>query len=172
MWLRSHRQPIRYLSRMRDNGMKCSAHKFYAVALLALVGMFFLSVFSGSVAMLLQIGAIGGGVFWVICVMTAILSRRPFGVVDAVRVGGWILIGFSAGVLNMAHSYYGYFYPQYAGLARGCACAGLLAGAFTIVLASIYIPAPRPLQPTGCSHCGYDLTGNISGVCPECGTRK
>lgn len=22
-----------------------------------------------------------------------------------------------------------------------------------------------------CSNCGYDLTGNISGVCPECGTR-
>jgi hypothetical protein len=21
-----------------------------------------------------------------------------------------------------------------------------------------------------CLHCGYDLTGNISGVCPECGT--
>lgn len=20
-----------------------------------------------------------------------------------------------------------------------------------------------------CKHCGYDLTGNISGVCPECG---
>jgi len=24
--------------------------------------------------------------------------------------------------------------------------------------------------PTGhCQHCGYDLTGNVSGVCPECG---
>jgi hypothetical protein len=22
-----------------------------------------------------------------------------------------------------------------------------------------------------CRHCGYDLTGNTSGVCPECGTR-
>ena len=22
-----------------------------------------------------------------------------------------------------------------------------------------------------CPHCGYDLTGNVSGVCPECGTR-
>ena len=21
-----------------------------------------------------------------------------------------------------------------------------------------------------CQHCGYDLTGNVSGVCPECGT--
>jgi hypothetical protein len=23
-----------------------------------------------------------------------------------------------------------------------------------------------------CLHCGYDLTGNVSGVCPECGTRR
>ena len=23
-----------------------------------------------------------------------------------------------------------------------------------------------------CVHCGYDLTGNVSGVCPECGTRR
>ena len=22
-----------------------------------------------------------------------------------------------------------------------------------------------------CARCGYDLTGNVSGVCPECGTR-
>jgi len=25
--------------------------------------------------------------------------------------------------------------------------------------------------PTGhCQKCGYNLTGNVSGVCPECGT--
>lgn len=28
----------------------------------------------------------------------------------------------------------------------------------------------RPLS--GKCACGYDLTGNVSGVCPECGTRK
>ncbi len=27
----------------------------------------------------------------------------------------------------------------------------------------------RPKPANGCSACGYDLTGNISGVCPECG---
>lgn len=25
-------------------------------------------------------------------------------------------------------------------------------------------------NPNGCTTCGYDLTGNVSGVCPECGT--
>jgi len=30
-----------------------------------------------------------------------------------------------------------------------------------------------PFAPQGilCLVCGYDLTGNVSGVCPECGTR-
>jgi hypothetical protein len=26
-------------------------------------------------------------------------------------------------------------------------------------------------QQGNCEHCGYSLTGNLSGVCPECGTR-
>ena len=26
-------------------------------------------------------------------------------------------------------------------------------------------------RPSNCSRCGYDLTGNVSGVCPECGTK-
>ena len=27
----------------------------------------------------------------------------------------------------------------------------------------------REFKPGTCSHCGYDLTGNASGICPECG---
>jgi hypothetical protein len=31
--------------------------------------------------------------------------------------------------------------------------------------------ADRRRPPPGhCQHCGYDLTGNVSGRCPECGT--
>ncbi len=26
------------------------------------------------------------------------------------------------------------------------------------------------VRPGHCNHCGYNLTGNVSGVCPECGT--
>lgn len=30
----------------------------------------------------------------------------------------------------------------------------------------------KELYPSGfCQNCGYDLTGNVSGVCPECGTK-
>jgi hypothetical protein len=28
----------------------------------------------------------------------------------------------------------------------------------------------RRIPPAHCQHCGYDLTGNVSGRCPECGT--
>ena len=27
-------------------------------------------------------------------------------------------------------------------------------------------------EPEACHKCGYDLTGNESGVCPECGTKQ
>lgn len=30
---------------------------------------------------------------------------------------------------------------------------------------------PRPRDARHCVSCGYDLTGNVSGRCPECGTR-
>lgn len=30
----------------------------------------------------------------------------------------------------------------------------------------------RPIPPHCCSTCGYNLTGNTSNVCPECGTRR
>jgi hypothetical protein len=32
------------------------------------------------------------------------------------------------------------------------------------------VPPVRQPSPTRCGTCGYDLTGNASGVCPECGT--
>jgi hypothetical protein len=33
------------------------------------------------------------------------------------------------------------------------------------------IGSPKPPPAGICRHCGYSLTGNVSGVCPECGTR-
>jgi hypothetical protein len=40
------------------------------------------------------------------------------------------------------------------------------------VLAGLAIRGWRgPVYASGCcAHCGYDLTGNTSGICPECGT--
>ena len=28
----------------------------------------------------------------------------------------------------------------------------------------------KPPDPNACKECGYNLTGNVSGICPECGT--
>jgi len=31
--------------------------------------------------------------------------------------------------------------------------------------------APERIPPGHCQTCGYNLTGNVSGVCPECGEK-
>jgi hypothetical protein len=36
-------------------------------------------------------------------------------------------------------------------------------------MAIIWWPPRRPPPPGHCAACGYDLTGNLSGRCPECG---
>ena len=50
----------------------------------------------------------------------------------------------------------------------GVAVGGALAAtSLGVALRGILRRQPRP---GGCRNCGYNLTGNISGVCPECGT--
>jgi hypothetical protein len=41
--------------------------------------------------------------------------------------------------------------------------------AAALVLTSVLWLADRRPAPGHCQHCGYDLTGNVSGRCPECG---
>lgn len=44
---------------------------------------------------------------------------------------------------------------------------------FVVVLIStaFFWHRDRRILPGHCRKCGYDLTGNVSGVCPECGER-
>ena len=38
------------------------------------------------------------------------------------------------------------------------------------IIPCLFVLWRRRSQKAGCCpHCGYDLTGNVSGVCPECG---
>ena len=49
----------------------------------------------------------------------------------------------------------------------------LLGGGAVILLVSVSVLRRRMeehLLPGHCKECGYNLTGNVSGVCPECGT--
>jgi len=38
------------------------------------------------------------------------------------------------------------------------------------VLPTIWMFRRQRIAGPGCQYCGYDLTGNVSGVCPECGS--
>ena len=55
----------------------------------------------------------------------------------------------------------------------GAIRAGLLGGAFGWGMHWVMLQYIRPYIRQElrhvCLHCGYDLTGNVSGVCPECG---
>ena len=39
----------------------------------------------------------------------------------------------------------------------------------TTIIVSYILLVPKPKPPGHCSTCGYNLTGNTSGRCPECG---
>lgn len=41
----------------------------------------------------------------------------------------------------------------------------------TVPTLFLFIRDRRRIPPGHCTNCGYDLTGNVSGVCPECGNR-
>ena len=99
------------------------------------------------------------------------LTRRPLGVVDLIRILCWTVAAVGLGVSDMAGSYYNHYWPEYTALAK--ASGHFISGTclLVIVAASLMYPAPKRYPPQCCSQCGYDLTGNTSGICPECGER-
>lgn len=59
--------------------------------------------------------------------------------------------------------------------ALGVAVALVVAALATAILLDLFHPqwgslAEGRRERGLCFRCGYDLTGNVSGVCPECGT--
>lgn len=51
-----------------------------------------------------------------------------------------------------------------------CAVPAFISVCMLVVAARIFLPPFRIPGPQECAKCGYDLRGNQSGVCPECGT--
>ncbi len=57
-------------------------------------------------------------------------------------------------------------------VARACVLLWHTLPGVVIALAVItFLNRRRPSRPGCCRSCGYDLTGNESGTCPECGER-
>lgn len=52
-------------------------------------------------------------------------------------------------------------------------CMVWIAGIVGVPLAMIIVSdwAREPAPPSICAECGYDLRGNTTGVCPECGEK-
>lgn len=40
---------------------------------------------------------------------------------------------------------------------------------FPSAIATLWLWRSDRYVKIGCTQCGYDLTGNVSGICPECG---
>lgn len=112
----------------------------------------------------------GGGLF--ACAVLAVVAgkmKRLFGAVDGIRCTGWILIGCSC-PFSLAFPY-AYACPPIERALIAGSLVGLLTGAMVVVFASLLLPTPTAQRPGHCQACGYSLTGNTSGVCPECGER-
>jgi hypothetical protein len=103
------------------------------------------------------------------------------------RIGGWVPWALASGVVLWAHAdlYFWTIPPDFGLLGkddvpRGIAVAamivgfpvnGMLVGSAALVSALFLIrnSLNRIGSASGCSHCGYDLTGAPSPTCPECG---
>ncbi|MBI3836135.1 MAG: hypothetical protein HY287_17575 [Planctomycetes bacterium] len=48
--------------------------------------------------------------------------------------------------------------------------AAVVSYCLAVFLIVFFLPNKKYGKPGHCNHCDYDLTGNVSGTCPECGT--
>lgn len=125
------------------------------------------------------LGAVGGGIlalpFWPFGLILGLilaapvgpaigsaiwlLRRPPWAVVIAClcQFCGALILGFGLPGPVSGDGFFG-------------ACLGQILGAIVGVLAVLVWPVARRLRPTQCRQCEYELWGNLSGVCPECGT--
>lgn len=59
---------------------------------------------------------------------------------------------------------------------RAAPRSGVRPATYSLIFGAVAVPTAllwwrdRPFPSGHCRQCGYDLTGNVSGRCPECGT--
>ena len=107
-----------------------------------------------------------GAEFSVTFVVCAMIVRAAPGVPR-----GWSTID------HVSAHYNGLEYWQYRRYGDGFAIPlYYIYGGFFFAGVACFVPDVRLLlrrsyPPGSCGKCGYDLTGNVSGVCPECGAK-
>jgi hypothetical protein len=140
--------------------------------------------FAGMLSMLLCVGAV---VMWVRSYWRCDEFEWAKGSVISSRGIVWYWPGLAVGQPEFHSHFYeparfsgpNYFYFHFAGFAfaRGGRMVLLIAVPYWGIALLMALPlwlnffAGRRKRPKerGCESCGYNLTGNVSGVCPECG---
>ena len=107
--------------------------------------------------------------------VVALLSRRQSAAVDVFRTACRCLIGSGLNVkanvplASYFVPFHGFWLSNLDSI-HTLSRLGVGAGLAAIVAATVLFHPPPAPKPGCCSRRGYNLTGNISGACPECGT--
>lgn len=116
-----------------------------------------------------------GGLFILAIVSFSFLSRHAASHFDRrrhYRLHFWLMVPF-ASYLVLDGTYD--FVVTRRLSALGAALLGLMLGFIAFLHGFVRGPLERnlvqSLGPHHCAGCGYDLKGNVSGTCPECGAR-
>ncbi|MCP4594424.1 MAG: hypothetical protein GY842_27145 [bacterium] len=113
---------------------------------------------------------LGGAVAFTVSMGVAKETRRPLVGMDLLRIGCWTVLVMALVGGEMGATYCMITHPDYAAASRATGLAVTGACLLLIVGTTLLFPTPRLHLPPCCSTCGYDLTGNESGRCSECGT--
>ena len=126
--------------------------------------------------------------FWVLCILIAVAHDnigspwREYGPIACLAI--FLVNGFIGGLLRrplrtMAYAVLGFVASVIATVAHGSLPFGMLQ---TAVVNSIMFVIPLTVagfllgayrkRPGWCRNCGYDVSGDMPKVCPECGSRR
>lgn len=140
------------------------------------------------------LASVGTAVAVMLLVVWAVSARLCLGysLHPPVKDGGYYFVSFNSGLVTLCHGHYGCWGSSYCYCAEEW-CEGRLRWTpvfevdveplATTIQVALWVPFVLIAIPTAilwcsirrrppphcCQHCGYDLTGNVSGICPECG---